>query len=155
MSENHNRKNHIHIVLPVHNRKRVTLACLRQLTEANDGTWKIVVVDDGSTDGTHEAIKAAHTEVTILHGDGSLFWTGAMEVGMRHAVATGASCCVWLNDDLRLEEGALKHVIDLAMERQSIVTGQGVIALEDGSQWFFPLLYRGKQGLLSVEANVE
>lgn len=144
------------ILIPVHNRKDVTLQNLRQLRQLGVlGQYSVIIVDDGSSDGTSQAVADEFPEVAVLNGDGDLYWTGAMEMGMRHAIRQGAECCVWLNDDLSLEEGAIKYVTDLAVERQSIVTGQGVIELENGSQWFFPLLYRGKQGLNALAADLD
>ncbi len=146
----------LYIVIPVHNRKNVTLKNLRQLRQLGIlGQYSVIIVDDGSSDGTSEAVAGEFPEVTLLSCDGSLFWTGAMEMGMRHAIQQGAECCVWLNDDLSLGEGAIKQVTELALERQSIVTGQGVIDLENGNQWFFPLIYRGKLGLRALEVDVD
>ncbi len=142
------------IIIPCHNRKFFTIGCLRQLKELGIlQTFGVIVVDDGSADETSESVAADFPEATVLHGDGNLFWTGAMEMGMRHAIAEGASCCVWLNDDLSLSEFAIEQVVELALERQTLVTGQGVIDLENGSQWFFPLMYRGKSKLVSIDVD--
>lgn len=142
------------IVMPCHNRKTITLECLRQIKALGIlSKFGMIIVDDGSTDGTSEGVTQEFPEVIILHGNGNLFWTGAMELGMRHAIARGASCCVWLNDDLSLGDHAIEKVVSIALEQQAVVTGQGVINLEDGSQWFFPLMYRGISRLYSVDAN--
>lgn len=144
-----------HIIIPVYNRKNVTLSCLNMLRPLIGSGWQVVVVDDGSTDGTAQAIAEEFPAVTMLLGNGDLFWTGAMELGMRHAIDAGCNCCVWLNDDLTLDERAIEQVTELAIERQAVVTGQGVIDLEDGSQWFFPLLYGDKNCLKAKEGRVE
>jgi GT2 family glycosyltransferase len=142
------------ILIPCHNRKAITLACIRHLSDLGLLTrYGLIVIDDGSTDGTSQAIASEFPAVVILHGDGNLFWTGAMEMGMRHAVAAGSPCCIWLNDDLSLGEHAIEQVTDLAMARQTLVTGQGVIDLENGTQWFFPLIFRGKTRLNPVDVD--
>lgn len=142
------------IVIPCHNRKAVTLACLRHLRSLGiPAKYDIIIVDDGSTDGTSEAVRSEFPGVPILRGDGNLFWTGAMEAGMRHAIENGATCCVWLNDDLSLGDHAIEKIVDLALERQTLVTGQGVIDLENGSQWFFPYLYLGRSKLVGVDID--
>jgi GT2 family glycosyltransferase len=144
----------VHIVIPAHNRREITIRCLEQLQHlvATDA-WTACVVDDGSTDGTTETILEKFPKTTVLTGDGNLFWTGAMEKGMRHAINEDASCCVWLNDDLTLGENAIEEIVALAMEREAVVSGQGVIDLEDGTQWFFPALYRGKWELRTKEVD--
>ena len=51
-------KENVYIIIPVHNRKAITLQCLNTLKNNGDlGQYHVVVVDDGSTDGTAEAIE--------------------------------------------------------------------------------------------------
>ena len=114
-----------HIVIPVHNRREVTLRCLRQLASTGVLDWaQAVVVDDGSTDGTAEAIRREHPSVTILPGDGNLWWTGAMDVGMRAAMDADAQFLIWLNDDCLPEAGTLEGLIAEAQARQGITVAQ-------------------------------
>ena len=56
-------------------------------------------MDDGSEDGTSEAVSAEFPEVQILRGDGTLWWTGAIALGMQRASAAGTDAICWLNDD--------------------------------------------------------
>ena len=143
------------VIIPVHNRKPVTLKYLQLLRDTGTlGRATVIIIDDGSTDGTADAVTAGFPEVEILHGSGNLFWTGATEWGMRHAIARGASCCVWCNDDLVLHEDALEQVVALARERQAIVSGQGMIQLEGQAPWFFPGIYKGKAGLETRDLDV-
>jgi glycosyltransferase involved in cell wall biosynthesis len=47
----------VFILIPVHNRKTITLACLEALEKNSDlERYQVVVIDDGSTDGTGQAI---------------------------------------------------------------------------------------------------
>lgn len=137
-----------HIIIPVYNRREVTLANLRLLrSQGILSRHKVTVVDDGSTDGTSESISAEFPDVTLLKGSGDLYWTGAMEMGMRHAIASGADCCVWLNDDLAMDEGAIDAVVSLAMQTGAITSGQGVVDHGVGEPWFYPALKKGKSGV--------
>jgi GT2 family glycosyltransferase len=58
------------------------LGCLRaqELVSLN-----IVVIDDGSSDGTAEFL-ATQEDVTTLRGDGTLWWAGAIDLGLRHVL---------------------------------------------------------------------
>lgn len=137
-----------HIIIPVYNRREVTLANLRLLrSQGILSRYKVTVVDDGSTDGTSESISAEFPDVNLLKGTGDLYWTGAMELGMRHAIASGVDCCVWLNDDLAMDDGAIDAVVSLAMETEAIVSGQGVVNHGIGEPWFYPALKKGRSGL--------
>ncbi|WP_052128204.1 glycosyltransferase family 2 protein [Neosynechococcus sphagnicola] len=102
----------VFLLLPVHNRRVVTLRCLETLAQNGDlEHYQVVVVDDGSSDGTQEAIQAHYPGVTILKGDGNLWWTGAMKWGMEYAYAQGAAYLIWLNDDCLPAPGAIAHLI--------------------------------------------
>jgi GT2 family glycosyltransferase len=59
----------------------------------------IVIVDDGSTDGTKEMLKAEFPDVIIIEGDGNLYWTAAINLGIRHALNLGVDFILTLNND--------------------------------------------------------
>ncbi len=96
------------ILIPVHNRREITLACLRHLQLQGDlHPGRVLVIDDGSTDGTSTAIRQAFPEVALLPGTGDLWWTGAIALGMEAAFAGGAEAVYWLNDDCLPDPGTL------------------------------------------------
>ena len=92
----------IYVVIPVYNRRQLTaacLACLRAQTEPH----RVVVVDDGSTDGTAALITRDFPGVTVLIGTGSLWWAGGTNLGIRyvleHCQPTNDDFILTLNDD--------------------------------------------------------
>jgi len=97
------------ILIPVHNRRAFTLGCLAVLRANGDlADCGAIVVDDGSSDGTGEAVIAEFPEVIVVRGDGTLFWTGAIRLAMQTAAARGPGPFFWLNDDCRPRPGALR-----------------------------------------------
>lgn len=111
----------VQIIIPVHNRRETTSTCLAHLSALGVTAWvSVIVVDDGSTDGTTDMISTEHPWVQVLHGDGSLWWTGAIVVGMRTAIQQGADCIVWLNDDTLPDAGAMELLIAEARSSQGI-----------------------------------
>jgi len=96
------------IVIPVHNRRQLTLACLSHLAAIGElQTHSVLVVDDGSTDGTSTAIRTRFPTVQVLSGSGDLWWTGAIALGMTQAFSDGATAVCWLNDDCHPELNTL------------------------------------------------
>jgi len=87
------------IVIPVHNRSGFTRNCLEHLRNQTVRTFQTIVVDDGSVDGTAEMIQGDFPEVVLLHGNGSLWWTGATNLGVKVALGAGAAYILTLNDD--------------------------------------------------------
>src|SRR6185295_5128576 len=102
----------IYIVIPVHNRKTFTRDCLRSLenqTVANH--HRIIIVDDGSQDGTDEMLSIEFPDVIVLSGNGNLFWTAAINLGIRHALSLGAEYVLTLNNDTAASETFMEQML--------------------------------------------
>lgn len=120
----------IAVLMTCHNRKQSTLASLAALAaNAPPGVkLRVVLVDDGSTDGTREAVRERHPDVLVLEGDGSLFWNGGMRRAWKEAFTHAADFYLWLNDDTLLFPDAIERL--LATYRQLRATlGKAVIVV--------------------------
>jgi len=98
-------------LIACHNRREKTLACLTSLYQAakpKQFELHVFLVDDGSTDGTVDAVSAHFPQVTIIHGDGSLYWCGGMRRAWNEASMNfDYDAYLWLNDDTVLFTNAL------------------------------------------------
>jgi GT2 family glycosyltransferase len=84
----------------------------------------LFVTDDGSTDGTSEAILALWPEANIQVGSGQLHWAAGMALAEQSAVGSDPDFLLWLNDDTNLKPGALQTLLDLSDELPlSIIVG--------------------------------
>jgi glycosyltransferase involved in cell wall biosynthesis len=82
----------IAIVLAVHNRLNFTKRCLSCLEKSSENhKLHIILIDDGSSDGTAEWIDRHHNEVTLLRGDGNLWFGGATQLGINHLLSSKKS----------------------------------------------------------------
>jgi GT2 family glycosyltransferase len=103
-------------LLTCYNRKEKTLCCLRALStqqpKRNDLAY--VIVDDGSTDGTSEAVKREFPKARVIQGDGSLYWCGGMRVAWSYAAADHPDYYLMVNDDTLLNPDALAALLTIA-----------------------------------------
>jgi GT2 family glycosyltransferase len=104
------------VLITCHNRKDKTINCLTALYNCvlpENHFFEVFLVDDGSTDGTSEAIKTQFTSVRIIQGDGNLYWNRGMHLAWETAKkAKDFDYYLWLNDDTFLFENALKVLFE-------------------------------------------
>lgn len=122
------------VVLASHNRKDKTLACIAAVTAQARScpsigeSFQIVLVDDGSTDGSADAVSAAFPFVEIIRADGSLYWCRAMHAGQRLASARGCRYLLWINDDVALLDDSLGRAVEWG-ERLSAAEGKPCVVV--------------------------
>ncbi|MBU6120463.1 glycosyltransferase family 2 protein [Hymenobacter siberiensis] len=90
----------LYVVIPVFNRKQYTRDCLLSLRQQTRADFRVVVVDDGSTDGTAQMLAQEFPEVEVVTGNGQLFWTAGVNAGIRRALALKATCVMTMNNDV-------------------------------------------------------
>ncbi len=117
----------ISIVIPVHNRLEYTRQCLICLSVQTYQNYQIIVVDDGSTDGTDMMINQAFPSVIVLKGDGNLWWTEATNWGIRYAQKTQdkrqENFVLTLNDDTRVAPDYLQTMLDAYRKHKPCLIG--------------------------------
>ncbi len=112
-------------MFPCHNRRQLTLQCLRSLNRI-DRTGlgvHVVVVDDGSTDGTSDAVRAEFPEAEIIAGDGNLWFTEGTNVGIRAALKHQPDYVLLINDDQVFDSNAVRAMVECAERHPRSVIG--------------------------------
>lgn len=120
-------------LITCHNRREQTLACLdllRSMALPDSIALRVVVLDDGSTDGTAEAIQRDFPDAMLLYGNGSLFWCGGMRKVWTVSAAENPEYYFLLNDDTILSINSISCLLDIAGPPDSRVIA--VAAIQDG-----------------------
>jgi N-acetylglucosaminyl-diphospho-decaprenol L-rhamnosyltransferase len=123
----------IFTIIPVHNRVKVTEKCLDSLFSQENRNCKVIVVDDGSTDGTSAMISKKFPSVVLLHGDGNLWWTGAINKGINYVIE---NCHIndyvlLLNDDLTIPSNYIENLLILAAKHPRTIIGSVIVDSKD------------------------
>jgi GT2 family glycosyltransferase len=94
------------------NKRDDTLACLASLSCQTYDHLKIIVLDNASTDGSNEAIRAAYPQAQILSLTKNLGYAGNNNVGIQAAMQQGAEWIFVLNEDIVLAEDAVARLVE-------------------------------------------
>jgi GT2 family glycosyltransferase len=105
----------IAILITCHNRRETTLSCLAALYQQKNN-FDVYLVDDGSSDGTADAVTQQYPQVKTLQGNGNLFWGGGMRLAFAEAMKNNYDYYLWLNDDTILESQTLSKLLKIHSE---------------------------------------
>ncbi len=89
------------------NGKEVLLDCLESLSKQNYSNLEIIVSDNGSEDGSIEAVQEKYPNVLLLENGGNLGFGPAVNKGLE--IASG-DYFIFLNNDLYLQPDSLKEL---------------------------------------------
>lgn len=117
------------------NRCQDTLACLASLQALNYSNKRLLLVDNGSSDGTPAAVARQFPEVEILVNERNLGFGGGSNVGLRHALAQGADYIFLINNDAVADPAALDHMMALTAPDVGIVAPKIYYAADPKRIW--------------------
>lgn len=86
-------------------------ACLSSVLEQESAPDRVYVVDNSSTDGSQEYLRARWPQVITLEAGANLGFSGGNNLGIRDALAEGADYVLLLNNDAQLLPGALGELL--------------------------------------------
>jgi len=109
---------HPHVVVVVlnWNGRQDTLDCLASLRALEGPAPTILIVDNGSTDGSEAAIRAAHPDLPFLQTGSNLGFAGGNNAGIEWARAADADFVLLLNNDTVVEPDFLVRLLERAEE---------------------------------------
>lgn len=106
----------IYILLPVHNRKNITLIFVNCLLNQSYKDFKLILIDDGSTDNTSAEVLLKIPETIVIRGNGNWWWAGALQKGyeyLQQIKTQETDIALLINDDTVFDEDFLENGVNL------------------------------------------
>ena len=148
----------IYCVVPVHNRIAMTLRFLDSLDlQTVHESISVLVVDDGSTDGTAEVLRnrSGRYPIQLLSGDGSWWWGGSVwrAVQLVRASARQDDWIFLANNDTVLHPDCVAHLLETGSRNdRTVVGGRSIEIWPDGTRHPVSSGFLIDQASLSVQA---
>jgi GT2 family glycosyltransferase len=153
----------IAIVFPVFNGLHYTKSCLHSLfsehhIEKRNADIFLVIVDDGSTDGSYDWIKQNYPQVKLLKGNGNLWWSGGINLAIKYAM-NELKCDYILswNNDIIANSDYFDNLISIlsSQDHQTIIGSKIYHVHQKNIIWSMGGLFDVKSGFKSLIGSAE
>jgi GT2 family glycosyltransferase len=127
------------VVIPTYNRKNYLKRLLKQLNEqvVHDVDLFIVVVVDGSTDGTLEMLKTQFPDIDVIRGDGNWWWTKSVNEGIKFAIENDAESILLMNDDTEIDTQYVSTLLKANQQYPDAIIGSLNLSIEKPHRIYF------------------
>jgi N-acetylglucosaminyl-diphospho-decaprenol L-rhamnosyltransferase len=121
------------IVVPTFNTGRMTLRCCRAVQAAMPASSELLVIDDGSSDGTAELLERELPSVRVVRLEANRGYAVAANRGVEEA---SGAVVLLLNSDAVVDPPALRALVDaFAADPMLGVAGAGLVSDDGTAQW--------------------
>jgi len=112
--QNTEHKQRLFVISAMHNRKIVTTHFCN-LLQSQSVPFELIIVDDGSTDGSSAEVLKLIPNATILIGNGNLWWSGSLNVARNYLInkANASDNVLIINDDSEFDCNFLERGINI------------------------------------------
>jgi GT2 family glycosyltransferase len=127
----------IAVIVPIYNRRAITCDFLRSFSSVRYPRYEMILVDDGSTDGSADAITREFPSVRIIRTHGGLWWTRATNIGIADARGREAEYILTINDDVLVDPFLLDALVRTAESRPGTLVGSTIYYQSDPERiWY-------------------
>ncbi len=110
----------VYVVILNWNLKDDTAECVASVLGSHYNNYHLLVVDNGSTDGSPEHLRRSFAGIEVIVNSANLGFAAGNNVGIRRALAAGADYVLLLNNDTMVEAAMLGHLVTCAEAAERI-----------------------------------
>lgn len=111
----------VHVLLPVHNRREVTRGFVQCLKRQTYPEVRLILIDDGSTDGTQEVVRQEYPSAEFIQGDGTWWWAGCLQRGfdrLKQKAPRDTDIVLLANDDTTFDSDYIERAVEFLQGKQ-------------------------------------
>lgn len=110
----------VYIIILCWNGKKWLQACLSSVISTQYPNFRVLLVDNGSTDGSKEYVRKHFPEVELLLNKKNLGYAEGNNRGIRLALKKGADYVALLNQDIKVEPDWLRKMLEVAEQENNL-----------------------------------
>ena len=110
------------VLLPVYNRINTTEKCISCIKAQNYTNYTLVLIDDGSTDGTADMVLREIPDTVVIKGKGNWWWAGSLQQGINwinHHKFSSDDFILILNDDVEFADNFFDIAISILKSKRN------------------------------------
>jgi len=115
------------------NGKEDTIECLGSLNHITYPNYEIILVDNGSMDGSVECFRGLYPEIEIIENEDNFGFAEGNNVGIRRALDKDSKYVLLLNNDTIVDRKFLMELVEVAESDDKIGAVQSKILRKDNS----------------------
>lgn len=120
------------------NNKELTIEAVKSVLTSDYQNLSVIVVDNGSIDGSAETLEAHFPNITVLRNDQNEGFAGGNNRGIERALTTDAEFLFFLNNDATIESNTITELVEV-FDRSPNISGAGPYIFyhdKPGTIWF-------------------
>jgi len=125
----------VYIIILNWNGWKDTIECVDSCLQLRYPAFRILVVDNASSDGSETILRAQFPHIELMQAGANLGYAGGNNVGISHALANGADYLWLLNNDTKVDPGALDEMVRVAIDDATVAMVGPKILLHSRPQY--------------------
>jgi GT2 family glycosyltransferase len=107
----------ISIIIPNFNGKQFLRECLNSIKKQNFSLYEVIIIDNGSTDGSVEYLNENYPEFALIQNQDNLGFATAVNQGIK---ISNAEYVFLLNNDTELEDDCLSNLLNCIQDDETL-----------------------------------
>lgn len=122
------------VIIPAFSGHGQLQRCLESLDRSTFPDFEIIVVDHGNTSEISDWLRNAFPHVDCVRGSSELWWTGATNTGIRHALQNGSTLVMLLNHDCYVRKDTIGTLLTRLHDQDNAIVAPTQVNTRTGRE---------------------